>query len=166
MPTLSRRSLVATALLATSLLASGLTAGHAAAANACRADPVVTLSNGKLLHVGVIIYDDVSDIQSIHYQLQIPFGVSVVSVAYPLNNPLTPLEHLDVDASGPRGVYSTWTLVKTGTPQVGVSAYTSISDQGIYWTPGYSGTPIFTTSIDFSAIGVPAVTTTGTPATA
>jgi hypothetical protein len=77
----ARRGAVASALLALALLPLALPGG-AAQAYACRADPVVTLSNGVTVDLHVSINDTLNDVVHISYVLHGPPVLSAVA-AYP-----------------------------------------------------------------------------------
>jgi hypothetical protein len=66
------------------LLLSGLGAAHQTQAMvACRADPVITLSNGAVIDLNLSIVDTLSDVSHVAYTLHGPIGTSVVSYSYP-----------------------------------------------------------------------------------
>lgn len=138
-----RLALPAAALLA----AAGLTTQPSSAAVACRADPVVHLSNGANLRIGVQMQDAASDVQQIIYVLRIPAGVSVQQVYYPVGNALTAVERLQVIADNQPGHYDTYTMVMTGAPGVQVSAYTQFASLGLFTGTGLSGQIIHTQTV-------------------
>jgi len=83
-PERSRPATLGAALFSAGVLASLLSAPHHAhAAAACRADPIVTLSNGLVVHLSATVYDAPSDITGVAYTMHAPVGTSVVSVVYP-----------------------------------------------------------------------------------
>lgn len=49
---------------------------------ACRADPVILLSNGELVQTDVSIMTDAADVEQVLYTLHLPVGVKVISVIY------------------------------------------------------------------------------------
>jgi hypothetical protein len=49
---------------------------------ACRADPVILLSNGELVQTDVAIMTDAANVKQVLYTLHLPVGVQVVSVIY------------------------------------------------------------------------------------
>ena len=66
-----------------------LTGAHSAgAAAACRADPVITLSNGITLSLYADIYNDPSTIQQVAMGEHGPAGTTAVSAVIPSDDPL------------------------------------------------------------------------------
>lgn len=136
------------ALSAAALLAAvGLTTQPSSAAVACRADPVVHLSNGANLRIGVQIQDAASDVQQISYVLHVPAGVSAQQIYYPVGNALTAVESLQVIADNQPGYYDTYTVVTTGASGVQVSAYTQFASQSLFTGTGLSGQTIHTQTV-------------------
>lgn len=107
----SRLSIVL--LLALSLVVAQVNA----ASMTCRSDPIVFLSNGVKLQVGVAVETSLSDLVSIRYELHVPANVSIDHVIY------TPAwarnkESVTLIADQAPNTYVVLTLVKTGTPNV------------------------------------------------
>lgn len=115
--------LLGSAVLAAGLLIGPLAPAHAAIA-ACRSDPTVTLSSG----VQVTLYEDISDtatdVSSISYQLHIPVGVTVKSIAYSGAVPSS-VQSVTTYADEGAGNYDAYTVVNTRTPNISVTAYGS-----------------------------------------
>ncbi len=78
----TRRALIGALLLSASALAATLPAGQARAAVACRADPVVTLSNGITVDLHVTVNDAFGDLKHVSYVLHGPPVASAIA-AYP-----------------------------------------------------------------------------------
>jgi hypothetical protein len=107
----SRLSIVL--LLALSLVVAQVNA----ASMTCRSDPIVFLSNGTKLQIGVAVNTSLDDLNSIQYEVHVPVGVSINRVIY------TPQwarskESVTLIADQAPDTYVVLTLVKTGTPNV------------------------------------------------
>ncbi len=88
-----------------------------AASMTCRSDPIVFLSNGIKLQIGVAVETSLDDLISIKYELHVPANVSIDHVIY------TPAwarnkESVTLIADQAPNTYVVLTLVKTGTPNV------------------------------------------------
>ncbi len=88
-----------------------------AASMTCRSDPIIFLSNGIKLQVGVTVETSLSDLVSIQYQVHVPANVTINRVIY------TPQwaknkESVTLIADQPANTYVILTLVKTGTANV------------------------------------------------
>lgn len=115
-----RRTVLCTAVLTAGLLAAPLAAPSAHAAVACRADPVVTLSNGMTLDLSLSINDTLSDVQHIAYTLHGPLGTSLTSVSFP--DGTGAISTVTYVADDTLGNYDGDTIVTTGT-KVSMTAY-------------------------------------------
>lgn len=121
------RSLPATlgaALFGAGLLAStlGVGAPHPAhAAMACRADPIIILSDGIVLDVSATIADDASDVKQITYVLHVPDGATVIR-AISTDGVVGYKEKFQVQSDSAPGAYATEVQVKTGAKNVAVTA--------------------------------------------
>jgi len=117
----ARHLLRGVAILSATVLACSLVAPDAhAATGACRSEPVAILSNGYVIDMDATIQDDASDVQSVHYTLKLPSGVSLVG--QPVDNAiLGPKDTYSVNSGGSAGSYSVGVQAKTGT-QASVSA--------------------------------------------
>ncbi len=133
------RSLPATlgaALFSAGLLASLLGAPHHAhAMGSCRADPIVTLSNGLVVHLSATVVDTPSDITGIAYTMHAPAGTSVVSVVYPPDPNNIP-QTFQFYADNPAGVWDSYTYVDTKTTGVGVTATAEVANLAIFSANG------------------------------
>jgi hypothetical protein len=121
---LRRVSLPIVGLLFAALLALAI-AGlpRAQAIVGCRADPVVTLSNGAVIDLNLSINDTLSDVLHVHYTLHGPVGTSLVSVSYP--DGTGAISDVEYVANDTLGNYDGDTVVTTGT-KVGMTAYLSV----------------------------------------
>ena len=76
-------NVAAIALIAALVLTLGVAPNPAAAGRSgCRADPVITLTNGTQIQIVTGIATDISDVQSIVYTVHAPAGSRVLSVVY------------------------------------------------------------------------------------
>jgi hypothetical protein len=88
-----------------------------AASMSCRSDPIIFLSNGIKLQVGVIVETSLDDLISIKYEVHVPANVTMNRVIY------TPQwarskESVTLIADQPANSYKIYTLVQTGTANV------------------------------------------------
>ncbi len=88
-----------------------------AASMTCRSDPIIFLSDGIHLQVGVAVETSVENVMSIQYQVHVPANVAINRVIY------TPQwarnkETVTLIADQPADTYQVVTLVRTGTPNV------------------------------------------------
>jgi len=132
LPAVLGATLFGVGLLA-SMLASAPRPAHAAVS--CRVDPIVTLSNGSIMHLGATIADNASDVKSVSYTLHAPVGTHLVSLVYPS------------DANGIRQTFrfypdnaaTSWdvyTYVDSKTRGVGVTATAEVNHR---WTFSAAG---------------------------
>lgn len=99
-----------------------------AAIVSCRADPIVTLSNGKVVQMTAFMETDAANVQMITYTLRAPKGTTVVNVAY-TGGELANKEKFVFYADRSSNNYGTETVVTTHTAGVRVSAQTRIGGQ-------------------------------------
>jgi hypothetical protein len=96
-----------------------------AAVGGCRADPIVTLSDGTILDVSAKIDTDVSNVREIHYVIHGPRDVKLVAA---ISTPTLGFEGKEsfiyYDDAAPKQ-YITETLVQTSYDQVSVTAQTT-----------------------------------------
>jgi hypothetical protein len=117
--------LLGAAILSASVLARSLVAPHAqAGTGACTSDPIAVLSNGYALDMVATISDDASDVQQVSYTLNIPSGVSLVS--WTDTTALAPKDTYSVNANSSAGNYTVGVTVDTGTPNITVTASTTL----------------------------------------
>jgi hypothetical protein len=68
------------------LIVSAISAASApialAGMRACRADPIILLSNGEIVQTDVAIMTDAANVKQVLYTLHVPAGVKVISVIY------------------------------------------------------------------------------------
>lgn len=103
------------------LAVSDLSPAHAAVG--CRADPVVTLSNGAVLDLNLSINDTLSDVQHVAYTLHGPVGTSLASVSYPDGTgAISAVQYVPDDTLGN---YDGDTVVTTGI-KVSMTAYLQV----------------------------------------
>jgi hypothetical protein len=132
-------------LLAGSALLTG--GGRAHAASACRSDPVITLSDLRVLDMSATIDDGASDVTGVKYVLHGPVGVSIILVVR------TPsltygVESFSYVADQPTNTYVMDTTVTTSTTKASVTASTTLvsvlTNKTLYISSatGYAGTTI------------------------
>jgi hypothetical protein len=97
-----------------------LTPAAFAVGASCRADPIVSLSNGDQLAITAAVGADVSAISSITYTVHAPKGVSMTKVVY-TQGPTAPKETVIFSADRTSG-YSIDTYVTTLQPGMSVTA--------------------------------------------
>ncbi len=134
------RSLPATlgaALFSAGVLASllGSAPHHAHAAAGCRSDPIVTLSNGLVVHLSATVYDAPSDITGVAYTMHAPVGTSVVSVVYPPDPNNIP-QTFQFYADNPAGTWDSYTNVDTKTTGIGVTATAEVANLAVFAANG------------------------------
>jgi hypothetical protein len=120
----SRRALLGAGLLTAGLLASPLSAQ---AALSCRADPIVTLSNGRQVQMSDLIYDSASNVSKVAYTLHGPVGTTVTSVSYANTDPGI-VETFQYVADNGAGNYDSYAAIYDNTPQVNVQYYTTVTN--------------------------------------
>jgi hypothetical protein len=91
-----------------------------AASISCRSDPIIFLSDGIKLQVGVTVETSVDDLISVQYQVHVPANVSINHVIY-VPQWAKNKESVTLVADQPANSYQVWTIVRTGTPNVGVT---------------------------------------------
>jgi hypothetical protein len=117
--------LLGAAVLSASLLARFLVAPDThAAIGGCRSDPVVTLSDGKVLDLSAVVSDTYDDVQLVSYTLHAPVGTSVTSAVD--TSILGPKDTFQFYADEPPGTYTASAKVNTLTPQMPVAATTDL----------------------------------------
>ena len=131
----SRRRMIGAALIA-GLLIGGACAGPGAqAAIACRADPVVMLSNGVTVDLHIAANDSLSDLRHISYVLHGPplgavpaaqsgavaFGKGWYTVVYPDGS--SAISSFTYVADDNVGNYDADIVVTTGAPSVAMTGY-------------------------------------------
>lgn len=113
---------------------------HAAQARiiACRADPIVTLSNGARVLMTVSIRADASRIRLITYTLHTPRGTSARNVMYTGSDAgLKETFHLLADTTG--NIYISDTLVTATSSRIRTTATTAVSGIGFGAVSGFTG---------------------------
>ncbi len=149
----SRRALWGAAVFSTGLLLNLLgSPHHTKAAVGCRADPLLTLSNGATIDLSLEIGKKdftLQDVQHISYTLHGPVGTSLVSTSFPDGSGnISTVTYVADDAPGS---YDGDTVVTTGS-KVKVTSYLSVvtlpTDGGTP-TPvepekGHSGQDVYT----------------------
>jgi hypothetical protein len=116
--------LLGAGLCTAGLLASPLTA-HAALS--CRADPIVTLSNGRQVQMSDLIFDAASNVSLVAYTLHGPIGTTVKSVSYANTDPGI-VETFQYVADKQPGDYDSYAAIYDTTPQVNVQYYTTVTN--------------------------------------
>jgi len=144
MNSLTRHPRSCLALLAAALLAAGLGAAaigpgpatvHAAVGVGC--DPIVSLSNGAVVHLTATIYDTVTDITSVTYTVHAPVGTTVTSVVYPVDpNNIPQTFHFYAD--NPAGMWDSYTNAATKTAGGSVTATAQVANYVTFLASGLS----------------------------
>jgi hypothetical protein len=114
-------------LLAGATLLNGTGGTHAA--TVCRTDPTVTLSNGAQVTLYEDISDSAGDVTGVSYQLHIPVGLTVKSIAYS-GAVASSLQTITVKADENAGNYDAYTVLSTRTANISVTAYMSGTSNG------------------------------------
>ena len=95
-------------------VAIGLCAPAAqAAVGPCRSDPIVTLTNLKILDLSATVSDTSSDLKSVSYTLHLPAGVKPLLVI-PTDGLVGQVEHFTYANDEPAGRYSVTVTANTG----------------------------------------------------
>jgi len=134
---LSRRALLGSAVLVAGVLGGALAphAAHAAMGVGC--DPIVTLSNGAVVHLTATINDSVTDITGVTYTMHAPVGTTVKSVVYPTDpNNIPQTFHFYADNS--QGVWDSYTNAATKTAGVAVTATANVNNMATFSASGLS----------------------------
>jgi hypothetical protein len=113
------------------------------AVSACRSDPYITLSNGKVVQLAATISDTVTDVKQVTYVLHAPKGTTVVAVSYS-GDLAANLEKFTFYADDAAGSYDGYTTVYTGTPNVAVAAIESVGKIQGFTQNATSGQTIWT----------------------
>jgi hypothetical protein len=128
---MSRRHTTARYVCAIGLVGIGWLAGSftprpAYAAMGCMSDPLVILSTGTVVHLYAVLPDDnVADVQSVTYTLNVPVGASMVAQVN-TDGLMGMREHFQFSAVGAAGTYSSSVLVQTTMPGRPVAATTQV----------------------------------------
>ncbi len=133
----ARRVWAAAALLAAGVLATPLAPHAHAAFGACRADPIVRLSNGVTVDLTADISTSTANVQEITYTLHGPVGTTVTNVTY-TQGLAGPTERFTYLADEPAGQYDAYTVAST-TGSTAVTATTNIPSKGGSSVSGLSG---------------------------
>jgi len=118
----TRGALAFGAAIALSSLLPGTTHTAHAAIGGCAGDPVVVLSNGATVDLGVVADASASDVQQIVYDLHAPAGTTIVGVIS-----LGPLETLHFYADNGPTTYDTVTRVMAPASHSAVTATASVA---------------------------------------
>ncbi len=94
----------------------------------CASDPILVLSNGRMLAVRVNIKTDVANVQTIAYSVHTPPGVKLLKVVYPWFPGFTGKEQFTFSDDAPPNQYLTDTVVQTSVTNVSVSATSKMSN--------------------------------------
>ena len=128
-PLMSRRGFLLPLLLLLGLVAALHLPGTASAGiKACRADPIVTLSNGRVVQMTTEIAGDPANVRMITYTLHAPAGTSVTNIAY-TGGALAGKETVVFYADLPAGQYTTSTLVTVSGSRLSVKTTTRVGGQ-------------------------------------
>jgi hypothetical protein len=121
-----RRALLGAALAAGFLASGPLAVNTAHAAISCRADPIVTLSNGVQVQMSDLMYDYATNVSKVAYTLHGPVGTTVTSVSY-VNTTPGIVETFQYVADNNPGNYDSYAAIYDTTPQVNVQYYTTVT---------------------------------------
>ncbi len=119
--------------LLASVLASVPRPAHAAVS--CRVDPIVTLSNGAVMHLGAAIADNASDITAVSYALHAPIGTRVVGVVYPSDARAIRQTFRFYPDNAP-STWDVYTYVDSKTHGVGVTATVEVNNRRTFTAAG------------------------------
>jgi hypothetical protein len=117
---LPRKLPIVLATLATLCAVYVMPATASASIGVCRSDPVIVLSNLKVLDLSAMISDSTSDLKSVTYTLHAPKGTAALLVV-PTDGLVGQVEHFVFRADNPSNHYTVTTYVNTGT-RVAVTA--------------------------------------------
>ena len=107
------RIAMASVLTLVSMLAVAAGPGAAfAGLGGCRTDPVILLSNGRVLQLAAEIDTNINNVQSVVYTVHAPIGTYPVLIVY-TENPLRNVERVVFRADSLPGRYSSETVVDT-----------------------------------------------------
>jgi hypothetical protein len=133
------RGIAGASLLALALLGGPLWPHNTfASIGFCRDDPIILLSNGTAVQVGVSIGDDASDVQQITYHVSGPAGAKAVRI-YNIDGALTGKTTVDYSDSNAANTYNSDIMVTTGAPGVAVTAESVVTGVGHGTASGQSG---------------------------
>ena len=127
---LRKRRSIRVIALATVLLAALMGIGASpemasAGRSGCRADPIVTLTDGTQIQMEASIGASISDVQSIVYTVHAPVGSKVLTILY-TDSLLGIKEKVIFYADAPAGQYTTDTIVYTRNTGVKVTVTSRI----------------------------------------
>jgi len=120
------RTIVGVAVLASALAGGFGRTSEVRAAVASRGDPIVHLSNGVVLDVGVIVNDAASDVSSLQYTVHTPQNVGITSVVYPVGDAFAAKERFIVQPDNVSRTYTTYGILQTFTPNQTYTLYTNV----------------------------------------
>ena len=116
------RTTMAAVLTLAVLLAFAAGPGAALAGlGGCRTDPVIVLSNGRILQLAAEIDTSLSNVRSVVYTVHAPVGTYPVLIVY-TESPLHNVERVDFRADSLPGRYSSETVVDTTVRNIDVAA--------------------------------------------
>jgi len=113
---LNKTRLTAALLIALCLVVAQVNA----ASMTCRSDPIVFLSDGIRLQIGVTVDTSANDVISVQYQVHVPAGVGINHVIY-VPQWAKNKEIVTLVADQPADSYQVFTIVRTGTANVPVT---------------------------------------------
>ena len=103
----------------------------------CRADPIVTLSNGRVVRMTTELAVEADDVEMITYTLHVPAGTGVRNIAY-TGGELAGKEKVFVEYDLAAGNYTTETVATVPGQRVEVRAISQAGGQKQV-VPGFSG---------------------------
>jgi hypothetical protein len=133
-----RRSVVVMALLVGALLSAVLAQEATAGLRACRADPIVWLSNGQAVQMSVGVAAPAYDVHQITYILHVPRGTTVRKIVY-TGGALSSKERVYVIPDMPLSRYRIDTLVAARGYGISVTALGHMKGEGRLSARGVSG---------------------------
>ena len=132
------RTVVAMALLAGVLLLAALAQGATAGTRACRADPIVWLSNGQAVQMTVEVAAPAVDVRQITYFLHVPPGTTMKEIVY-TGGALSSKEQVYLVSDLPLNQYTIDTLTTVRGTDIPVTATVNMMDQGRQSATGVNG---------------------------
>jgi hypothetical protein len=119
----------------------------------CRGDPIVWLSNGDKLVMGVTIEADATDVVAVSYTIHAPEGTSIDRIVE-TGGALKEKEFVELVADQPAGHYTVDTVVTTTSADVPVTAFVRIRGE-LVTRDGLSGEHLLFTFTSDEAIAAP-----------
>jgi hypothetical protein len=132
------RTVTALALLVGALLSAVLAQKATAGLRACRADPIVWLSNGQVVQMIVQIAAPADDVRQITYTLHAPHGTTVTRIMY-TGGALSSKEQVYLVSDMPHNQYAIDTLATVRGNGIPVTATSNLIGQSWPSATGVNG---------------------------